>query len=166
MGGGLAVGGRIGNLSQMLVDGPRRDIGLKPRSEWTDGSSKGRKAAEKPKVELPKVVEHPKVEFAAEIAREVKEDERKATGDLGDALEYAASVEPKADGMHDCPKPIEEVTAEEAAEIESKIERPKVELTETEIEPQTEQPAMAVPPELPKFGEGGKRKKRRRRRRH
>ena len=141
MGGGVPIGGRGGGvitMARVMAESPRRDIGLKPRSEWTNGASKERKAkvVEPPK-EFPKVVEVAKVELGAEIVAEVKVEERKACDDVGDALEYAAECV-KCDGI-DSSKPsepldsdeaIEEVTAEEAAALESKMEQPKVELAE------------------------------------
>ena len=126
------------DMSRLLSDMPKRDIGLKPRSEWGKKatSPKVRKPAAEKVVEAKPVAEKP-VELkpeerksfesieAAEIVKAMKEAEaataaaraavkfEEPPNDLFDAMEYAGVVEPMAGGetravLPELPRPAEE----------------------------------------------------------
>lgn len=138
LGGGVTVGGCGMDMSRLLSDMPKRDIGLKPRSEWGKKatSPKVRKPAAEKVVEAKPVAEKP-VELkpeerksfesieAAEIVKAMKEAEaataaaraavkfEEPPNDLFDAMEYAGVVEPMAGGetravLPELPRPAEE----------------------------------------------------------
>ena len=157
LGGGVTVGGRGMDMSRLLSEMPKRDIGLKPRSEW------GKKATS-PKVRKPaaeKVVEaKPVAEKPAECFPPM--DER-GNGEKPIAPEVAAEVEAAM-------KEVEAATA--AARAAVKFEEPPNDLFDAMeyagvVEPKAGGETRAVLPELPQpaFGETGRKKHRKRRRR-
>lgn len=167
LGGGVTVGGRGMDMSRLLSEMPRRDIGLKPRSEW------GKKATS-PKVQKPaaeKVVE------ANPVAE--KPEESKAI-EVIEAADGAAECFPPMDERGNGEKPI---APEVAAKVEEAMKEAEAATAAARAAVKFEEPpndlfdameyAGVVVPELPAgeelkrpaFGETGRKKHRKRRRR-
>ena len=156
LGGGVTVGGRGMDMSRLMTEMPKRDIGLKPRSEWGKKatSPKVRKPAAEKVVEAKPVAEKPEESKAIEVIEAAK-------GAKPIAPEVAAKVEAAM-------KEAEAATA--AARAAVKFEEPPNDLFDA-----MEYAGVAVPelpageelkrPEQPAFGETGRKKHRKRRRR-
>lgn len=163
------------DMSRLMTEMPKRDIGLKPRSEW------GKKATslkvQKPAAE--KVVEAKPV---AEKPTELKTEERKALETL-EAADGAAECFPPMDERGNGEKPI---APEVAAKVEEAMKEAEAETAAVRAAVKFEEPpndlfdameyaGVVVPelpageelkrPEQPAFGETGRKKHRKRRRR-
>lgn len=155
LGGGVTVGGRGMDMSRLMTEMPRRDIGLKPRSEW------GKKATS-PKVQKPaaeKVVE----------AKPVAEKPEKKAIEVIEAAKEAKPIAPEvAAKVEEAMKEAEAATA--AARAAVKFEEPPNDLFDAMeyagvVEPMAGGETRAVLPELPRPAEEGRKKHKRRRRR-
>lgn len=149
------------DISRFLSEMPRRDIGLKPRSEWgkKGTSPKVRKAAEK-EVEAKPVAE--------KTAEEVDRNPPKAVEAVG-VYAPAEVVTPEvAAKVEAAVKEAKAATA--AARAAVRFEEPPNDLFDAMeyagvVEPKAEGETRAVLPELPRPAEDGRKKHKRRRRR-
>lgn len=163
LGGGVTVGGRGMDMSRLMTEMPRRDIGLKPRSEW------GKKATS-PKVQKPAAEKVVEANPVAEKPAEETPEERKTIEVIEAAKEAKPTTPEVAAKVEEAVKEAEAVTA--AARAAVRFEEPPNDLFDAMEYAGAVQPeagaggeTRAVLPELPRPAEEGRKKHRKRRRR-